>query len=250
MTAQSKLPKSVTNAAYTAAWAVDIEADGDLDIVLGSKDGVPAVLRNDGDDTFLAIHPFTGISGLSSFAWADFDGDGNPDAAIIDGTGHLHIFMNERQGQFRERPLPTGISPVKAIAVADANNDGILDLLAVEADGAILRISDKNEGESWETAEIAKVPTLPEILRVRCDCGWPMWTTMARSICILSPARGSRQDKRTLIWLGDEKGSFVLLKPPSAPRPALGLVFTAADLRGDGNSILLGLTADGRPCRK
>src|SRR5208282_3785588 len=96
--------------------------------------------------------------GVNGFAWADFDGDGNPDAAIIDGAGHLHVFMNERQGQFRERPLPAGISSVKAVAVADANNDGILDLLAVEADGAILRISDKNEGESWETAEIARVP--------------------------------------------------------------------------------------------
>ena len=85
VTAQTKLPKSVTNAPYTGAWAVDIEADGDLDIVLGSKDGVPTVLRNNGDGTFLAIHPFAGVSGLRGFAWADFDGDGNPDAAIIDG---------------------------------------------------------------------------------------------------------------------------------------------------------------------
>ena len=27
-----------------------------------------------------------------------------------------------------------------------------------KADGAIVRISDKNEGQSWETAEIARVP--------------------------------------------------------------------------------------------
>jgi Flp pilus assembly protein TadD len=46
---------------YTGAWAVDIEADGDLDIVLGSKDSIPTVLRNNGDGTFLAIHPFAGI---------------------------------------------------------------------------------------------------------------------------------------------------------------------------------------------
>ncbi len=94
----------------------------------------------------------------SGFAWADFDGDGNPDAAIIDGAGKLHVFMNERQGQFRDRPLPASVSAVKAIAVADANNDGVLDLLAVQTDGSIVRISDKNEGESWTTAEIAKVP--------------------------------------------------------------------------------------------
>ena len=114
VTAQTKLPKSVVNAPYTGAWAVDIEADGDLDIVLGASTGVPTVLRNNGDGTFLAIHPFTGVSGMRGFAWADLDGDGNPDAAIIDGTGNLHVFMNERQGQFRERSLPANFPMVKA----------------------------------------------------------------------------------------------------------------------------------------
>jgi len=123
VTTQTKLPKSVINATYTGAWAVDIEADGDLDIVLGASEGLPVVLRNNGDDTFLAIHPFPGIAGVRGFAWADLDGDGNPDAAIIDGAGRLHVFMNERQGQFRERPLPAELQTVKAIAVADANND-------------------------------------------------------------------------------------------------------------------------------
>src|SRR5579862_9092644 len=64
VTAQTKLPKSVLNAPYTGAWAVDIEADGDLDIVLGTDKGVPTVLRNNGDGTFLGIHPFAGISGI------------------------------------------------------------------------------------------------------------------------------------------------------------------------------------------
>ena len=152
------MPKSVANAPYTGAWAVDIEADGDLDIVLGASSGTPTVLRNNGDGTFLPIQPFAGVSGLRGFAWADLDGDGNPDAAMIDSTGRLHVFMNERQGQFRERPLPASLQPVKAVAAADTNNDGVLDLLVVQADGAIIRISDKNEGQSWDTAEIARVP--------------------------------------------------------------------------------------------
>ena len=104
VTAQAKLPKAVTNARYTGAWAVDIEADGDLDIVLGAEAGTPIVLRNNGDGTFLPIHPFAGISGIAGFAWADLDGDGNPDAAIIDGAGRLHVFMNLRQGQFQRAP--------------------------------------------------------------------------------------------------------------------------------------------------
>ncbi len=158
VTAQTKLPKVLINAAYTGAWAVDIEADGDLDIVLGSADGAPTVLRNNGDGTFFAIHPFAGISGVRGFAWADLDGDGNPDASIIDGSGRLHVFMNERQAQFKERALPPGLPEVKAIAVADANHDGILDLVTVEANGSIVRISDKNQGQAWEVSEIARVP--------------------------------------------------------------------------------------------
>jgi tetratricopeptide (TPR) repeat protein len=137
VTAQTKLPQSVTSARYTGAWAADIEADGDLDIVLGSNDGTPTVLRNNGDGTFAIIQPFAGVSGIRHFAWVDLDGDGVPDAAIVDASGRLHVFINERQGQFRERSLPANLATIKAIAVADANNDGALDLLAVQVDGAV-----------------------------------------------------------------------------------------------------------------
>jgi tetratricopeptide (TPR) repeat protein len=243
VTAQSKLPKSVTNAAYTGAWAVDIEADGDLDIVLGSKDGVPTVLRNNGDGTFLAIHPFTGISGLRGFAWADFDGDGNPDAAIIDSAGHLHVFMNERQGQFRERSLPASISTVKAIAVADANNDGVLDLLAVEADGTILRVSDKNQGESWETGEIAKVPDVARNLTgdVRLNIA-DVDNNGALDLILSSTIAGNG----ALIWLGNENGTFTALSGPVGSAS----VFSVADLRDNGHLDLLGLTGDGQPVQE
>ncbi|HEY0431959.1 MAG TPA: FG-GAP-like repeat-containing protein, partial [Pyrinomonadaceae bacterium] len=107
VTSQTKLPASVLNASYLGAWAADIEADGDLDIVLGSRTGVvPSILRNNGDGTFLEIHPFNAVSGLQGFAWADLDADGDPDAALIDGSGKLEVFSNERQAQFRERSLP------------------------------------------------------------------------------------------------------------------------------------------------
>ena len=36
VTAQTKLPPAVLNAAYTGAWAIDVEADGDMDILLGT----------------------------------------------------------------------------------------------------------------------------------------------------------------------------------------------------------------------
>jgi tetratricopeptide (TPR) repeat protein len=245
VTMQTKLPKSVTDANYTGAWAVDIEADGDLDIVLGSKDLIPTVLRNNGDGTFLAIHPFAGITGAVGFAWADLDGDGNPDAAIIDGAGRLHVFMNERQGQFRERPLPAGLPLVKAIAVADANNDGVLDLLAVQTNDAIVRISDKNEGESWDIAEIARVPDADRNLGGEVRLHVADLDNNGAFDFFLAPTKPAPGAAGPLIWLGDDKGNFVPLDHPAGP----ALVFDAADLKGDGKLDLVGLSADGVPAQ-
>ncbi len=45
VTGKTKLPAAVADAPYVGAWAADIEADGDLDIVLASKQGAPAVLQ-------------------------------------------------------------------------------------------------------------------------------------------------------------------------------------------------------------
>lgn len=244
VTAQAKLPKAIANGRYTGAWAVDIEADGDLDIVLGAKDGAPTVLRNNGDGTFLPIHPFAGISGLSGFAWADLDGDGNPDAAIIDGAGRLHVFMNLRQGQFQERSLPPGLTSVKAVAVADANNDGVLDLLAVQADGAILRLSDKNEGQSWETAEIARVPNPGSALggEARLHVA-DLDNNGALDLFLSSTGQTKGSDAAgALVWLGDDNGTFTLQPHPAGP----ALVFDAADLGNDGHLDLLGLSPDGQ----
>ncbi len=99
-----KLPADVANGAYTGAWAVDVEADGDLDVVLGSKSGEPRVLRNNGDGAFSVIHAFPGVSGIRQSVWVDLNGDGNPDAALIDGDNRLRVFLNQRSGKFRRPP--------------------------------------------------------------------------------------------------------------------------------------------------
>ncbi len=243
VTAETKLPKLITSASYTGSWAVDIEADGDLDIVLGSKQGEPTVLRNNGDDTFLAIHPFTGISGLRGFAWADLDGDGNPDAAIIDGTDRLHVFMNVRQGQFRERALPSNVTTVRAIAVADVNNDGVIDLLAVQDGDAILRISDKNGGESWETAEIVKAQGTANALAGEVRLNVADLDNNGALDLIVSRAAGAPNVPHSRIWLGDEKGDFVQAEHADVP----AFVFAAADLQSNGHLDLLGLGLRDQP---
>lgn len=240
VTAQTKLPASVINASYFGAWAADIEADGDLDVVLGSQQGAPTVLRNNGDGTFLEIHPFNGISGLQGFAWADLDADGDPEAALIDSAGKLHVLSNERQGQFRERSIPTNLPPVRAINVADINSDGALDLLVVQADGFIVRLSDKNEGQDWETATLANVHDsrfeLGKEIRLRVA---DLDNNGGLDLLLASTSEPSKT-VGGLVWLSDEKGNL----KPLEQSVGLAEAFDAADLNGDGRLDLIGLAGN------
>lgn len=244
VTPETKLPRSIYDASYTGAWAVDIEADGDLDIVLGQASGLPTVLRNNGDGTFTPIHPFPGISGIRQFVWADLTGDGNPDAAIIDGSGRLHVFINQRAGKFTERPVPRELAMAAAIAAADVNADDLLDLVVVLPNGNIERLSSTPSGHGWTTAVLAHVPnpavTLASDVRLRAtdiDNNGAVDLMLAH----VSPS-GSGSDG-AMIWLASPNGKYDLLnKPVGLPR-----VFDLADVADNGRMAPLGLTAKGQP---
>ncbi|HKP82984.1 MAG TPA: FG-GAP-like repeat-containing protein [Pyrinomonadaceae bacterium] len=233
VTAETKLPATVVNRKYIGAWGADIEADGDLDLILGAQSGVPSVLRNNGDGTFVEIQPFAGMSGLTDFAWADFDADGDPDAALIDGEEKLHVFSNERQGQFSERSVPSDVSPVLAINVLDVNNDGVLDLIVVEGDGAIMSLSDKDHGAGWNVTGVTRAAAESKVVSLRVadlDNNGGLDLLFSESI-------------DTRIWLNDGSGKFTLLNTPSIAER----VFDVADVNGDGRLDLLTLTADDQP---
>ncbi len=110
----------------------------------------------------------------------------------------------------------------------------------MQTDGAILRISDKNEGESWETAEIARVPDAAQNLAGEIRLNIADLDNNGALDLILSQTSGGGG---ALIWLGDEKGAFTPLSSPVGSAS----VFAAADFRGNGHLDLLGLTADGQP---
>lgn len=244
VTANTKLPKNVISAPYTGAWAADIEADGDLDVVLGRKDGLPQVLRNNGDDTFTVIEPFPGISGVQAFAWADFDSDGNADAAIVDGAGRLHIFHNERQGQFSEVSLPANLPTVKALGVADTDNDGVLDLLAVESTGTIASVS-FSEKAGWAVAPLVRIPNPATVLAGEVRLHVADLDNNGALDLILSPvtAAAGQSAAVPLIWLGDSNSKFTLLD--HAPGPIA--ILDVADLSADGRLDLLGFDPHGKP---
>jgi tetratricopeptide (TPR) repeat protein len=230
VTSETKLPPTILNGKYTGAWNADIEADGDLDIILGSTQSTPFVLRNNGDGTFTDTRPFAGVSGLTDFTWGDLDADGDPDAALIDGGAKLHVFSNERQGQFTDRSVPIS-SSIRAISVLDLNNDGVLDLAVLQDDGNIIRLSDKDHGAGWETAEVTKANNIPasSVLRVA-----DLDNNGGLDLLLMPAAR---------IWLNDGNGKFTELNNSSHPP----LVFDVADLNNDGRLDLLALSNERQP---
>jgi tetratricopeptide (TPR) repeat protein len=237
VTAQAKLPATLAKVTYTDLWAADIDADGDMDIIASSLEGVTIVLRNNGDGTFTETHPFEPPIWLRDFIWADIDGDGDDDAVLLDSGGSLQVYMNDRSGQFHRRTMPPNMADVRAMSVADVNNDGILDLLVLKADETIWRLSDKSEGKDWDVAQIARTPGghLPagEVRLFSADLD----NNGSNDLLASDQAGG-------LIWLSDEKGNFKALDF------LLGAgTFSIADINGDGRLDLLGLSTEGHPVR-
>jgi Tfp pilus assembly protein PilF len=238
VTAAMKLPKTITDARYIGAWAIDVEADGDLDVVLGAESGEPTVLRNNGDGTFTPIHPFSGVSGIRQFVWADLNGDGNPDAAMIDGSGRLRVFLNQRAGKFLESRLPTGLPSIRAIASGDTDPNGFLRLQAFGADNELIELCYQESSGDWTERELARL-TSPPAGEVRLRAA-DIDNNGAIDFVLMSVASAAGS-KGAVIWLQDEAGTFHAMDRPQGP----ATVFDAVDLQGNGRLDLLGFSSDG-----
>ena len=237
VTAAMKLPANVSATAYNGAWAIDIEADGDLDVVLGTEHGLPAVLRNNGDGTFTPIHPFAAVSGIRQFAWGDLNGDGNPDAALIDGDGVLHVFLNQRNGRFEETKLGE-TKPGVALTIANTSSDGFLRLHVLRSDGSIVAYAWREKTSDWAAKPIAQLAGMPSgSLRLQAA---DVDNNGAVDLVVL-PVTTSAGGATVL--LQDASGAFHAMAQPQGPP----LGFAAVDLHNDGRLDLLGLTADGQP---
>lgn len=240
VTAATKLPNAVLRTAYTGAWPVDIEADGDLDLVVAPKDGALFVLRNNGDGSFAMMHPFPGVTGVRQFVWVDLNGDGNPDAAMIDGSGRLRVFLNQRSGNFREQAAPPELSQVKAIAGADMDHSGPMSLLVVRGDGQLESINLPDASGAWATAKVNDVAVPAEMLPgdLRVIAG-DFDNNGAVDVLIASTSAAHAPE----LWLQRDGDRFQRIDTKVDAATA----FAAADVESAGRLDLLSVSPDGQP---
>jgi Tfp pilus assembly protein PilF len=234
VTDRVKLSPDVLSADCWGAWAADVDMDGDLDVILAARDGAVRLLRNNGDNTFLAMAIFPEVQKARAFRWVDLDNDGAGDAVLLDAGGQLHVYMNERAGQFRRRAAPEAKERYAAVAVIDANDDSVFDLAGVRQDGYLVRISDAEKGKSWEVSDLAKL-----------EKQLPLAPGGTRLVAVDLDNSGSidlalRTPKGGVAWLADGKGKFSTL--PAEVPPGLADVVS---LECNEHKDLLGFSPSG-----
>ena len=126
-----------SNAIVIDALFVDLDHEGDLDLLLATSNGV-FYFQNDGRGVFADRTEEAGFSAATGAAsaagFADLDEDRDMDVVVGLDDQPLHHFENLRQGFFREVARQSGLADavgVTRLAIADYNNDGYLDLTAV-----------------------------------------------------------------------------------------------------------------------
>lgn len=158
VTTTAKIPASPT-AALTAAF-VDIDHDGDLDIMVGGESYL--LLRNNGDRTFSDQTTAAKlVDKLSARAIVPTDFDNRRDIDLLVAANEkISLWRNMRDGTFRDVASDVGLvtSDLKgatAVAAGDINKDGFTDFYFATAGNTAGHFAISNGKERFQITQAA-----------------------------------------------------------------------------------------------
>jgi len=119
---------------------VDVDHDGDLDIVIAGISTPGRLLRNNGNGTFADIASTAGFTGPAANGLAivptDFDNRRDIDLFILNADRAPALYQNMRDGTFRDVAQEVGLAAVgaaRAVAAGDINKDSYTDFFIARA---------------------------------------------------------------------------------------------------------------------
>ncbi|MFO1449295.1 MAG: VCBS repeat-containing protein [Opitutaceae bacterium] len=122
--------------------AVDMDGDGDLDLLVSSmgqvfpnndKIGSVIILENNGRQQFIRHTLLERVARVTDLRAGDFDGDGKPDLAVAQfgyNQGEIRWMRNKGNWQFDSQILLSLPGTIN-VCVADLNGDRTLDIVAL-----------------------------------------------------------------------------------------------------------------------
>ena len=142
--------------------ADDLNADGALDIVALTKEGV-VVLANRGDGTFVREEDaeLARVPELlpRSILLADLDNDGFPDL-VVSGEKGSAAFRRAGPSAFRAWPiLPAGVPAASRMIALDVDHDGDLDLVLQAGGKTVVLQNDGGNANGWLEVVLEGLPT-------------------------------------------------------------------------------------------
>ncbi|OLT56268.1 FG-GAP-like repeat-containing protein [Moorena producens] len=137
------------------AIAVDIDADGDLDILSASHgDDTVAIYENNGSQSFTKQVVDSTADGAYYVTAADLNGDGLMDIAAAAKVSNQVIgYFNTGSGYTRT-VLASGLGGVRSVIAEDVDNDGDIDLLAASVNDNSVRFLENNGSGVFGTITI------------------------------------------------------------------------------------------------
>jgi hypothetical protein len=220
------------------AQAIDVDGDGDLDLVTANCGGRPepftvSMLRNDGDGMFLdAVRIVLDAEGVNcpvagrTLAAADFDGDGDPDLATRTGS----LLINSGGGAFEVRAFAAiARGAGRSIVAGDLDRDGHPDLVVAHDVGISVFIS-RGDGTFDDPVDFESSGR-EGLLCADLDADG-------------APDLAATNCESVLVYLNNGSGTLAR-SAEYAEYPAFNCDLSAHDLDGDGDLDLVTAAQDG-----